>query len=783
MTEAFGSPGLEPTWTSSDKDIVTTAVSGTSRVWLTLGHGVGNEVYWPSTGAPQIRDIGFIVSSGDEWVEVKRAADYTITTPAPAILAPSIEHHGAGWTLRLDWTVDPDRDVVLIDYDLDGTADSLYVIVAPHLGHGNVPNTAWTDEHLHATADGEEAALAVVCDGGFEQCSVGFVGASDGWQDLSLHQRMTWEFDHAGGGNVALTARLPLGHHTLAVGLAPTADGATLLARSSLAAGPEAVRQLFVDGWKRFAQHLQTGGVDRRWKAMTEHSAAVLACHEDRSYPGAMVASLSIPWGNGRSDLGGYHLVWSRDCVESALARLAVGDREAAERTLVWLCAAQQADGHWTQNAYPDGRPFWTGIQLDEVALPIVLAAALRVHDGPARPRPHDDAVARMVRSAASYLIANGPVSPQDRWEEDPGVNAFTLATIVAALVAAAPWLDAGDERYALSLADYWNARIEDWLYVEGGELGEGRPIDGYYVRIGPSTETLDACGRVDVANRNGLAVSLERLVACDFLALVRFGLRRADDPRIIDTVDLIDDLLAVELPTGIAYRRYNGDGYGEHDDGTPFDGSGIGRPWPLLTGERGHYAAQAHQSYDRHLDSMQAMSGSGRLLPEQVWDAGPIPARFLFTGHPTGSAMPLAWAHAEFIKLATYRMRGGPIEQLATVVRRYAMPPSAAVAWHWRTRTPFASVPAGTPVLIDHPRPFSLRIDGEEHESHPIGFGRYGVDLGPLHRPTTFVVAERGEPVGNGAIAIAPPTSASPPTNTLSPTTAHQPSKEPVTS
>ncbi len=745
MADAFGHPGLSPTWTSSDKDLVTTAIRGASRVWLTLGHGIANEVYWPSTGEPQIRDIGFIVGSGSTWTEVKRLSNYTLTTPKPAVLVPTITHEGPDWTLRLEWTVDPQRDVILIDYQLDGNADALYLLVAPHLGTGTT-NTAWTDDHLHAVADGDEAALSIVCTGGFEKRSAGYVGSSDGWQDLTQHNALEWEFDRAAKGNVALTGQLPLEGSTIALSLAATTEGATLLAKASLAAGVNQVRRQFTKGWTDFAQHLDTVGVDHRWLAMTQHSAAVLACHEDQTYPGAMVASLSIPWGNNRSDLGGYHLVWARDCVESALARLAVGDVEAAERTLVWLCAAQQEDGHWTQNAYPDGRPFWNGVQLDEVALPVILAAVLRANDSRVTPQPYDEAVGTMVRKAVHFLAANGPSSPQDRWEEDAGVNAFTLSTVIAALIASAPWLESDDREYAASLADYWNTRIEDWLYAEHGDLSSGLDIAGYYTRLGSTSETLGHCGRVNVANRGGLTTPAEQLIACDFLALSRFGLRSPNDQRMIDTVTLIDSVLAVELPTGVAYRRYNGDGYGEHDDGEPFDGTGVGRPWPLLAGERGHFAAQSHQSTDRYLGSMQAMTGKGMLLPEQVWDAEPIASRFLSPGHPTGSAMPLAWAHAEFIKLATEPIRGCPIEQLDSVRRRYEHPTTRPLAWHWRVETPFTAAPSGSPIMIDHSWPFILELEGESLPSLPLGLGRHGVRLKPVSQPLSATLTETSD-------------------------------------
>lgn len=732
MNAAPGSPGLAPTWTSSSKDLVTTAAEGTSRVWLTLGHGIGNEIYWPSTGEPQVRDVGFIVVSQGGWTEIKRANTYDLTLPAPGVLQPTTVHRGDDWVLTLRWSVDPDRDAVVIEYELDGDADGLYLLVAPHLGGGTTPNSGWVDrDRLVARADGASAALCTMAVPGFLRCSVGFVGTSDGWQDLDTNGAMTWAYDSAHGGNVALTAELPRPRGAIAIGLATTTEGAATLAASTLAAGPDHVRDRFVAGWRLVSERVDTSGVDPRWRSLTAMSASVIACHEDRTYPGATVASLSIPWGNDRNDLGGYHLVWARDCVETAFARLAVGDATAARRTLGWLCATQQPDGHWTQNAYPDNRPFWTGIQLDETALPILLAAALEIDT--------DDAtVAAMVRAAVGFLVTHGPASPQDRWEENAGTNAFTLATVVAALIASRRWLTSDESAYVTSLADYWNERIEDWLYVRG-ELCDGRAINGYYVRLGSTDDRPGHRGRIDVRNRNGLHVDADRLIALDFLALPRFGLRRPDDPRIVDTVALVDELLAVELPTGIAYRRYNGDGYGEHDDGSPFDGTGVGRPWPLLAGERGHYAAQTGEDPAPFLTSMSAMTGPGGLLPEQVWDAGPIPERFLEPGRPTGSAMPLVWAHAEFVKLATYQRRGRPVERLAEVADRYLGESTPTGPWHWRLDAPFATAPSGRSVVIDHGEPFTFSAEETTRRSGPSEFGRHVLDIEPVAQPLHF--------------------------------------------
>lgn len=150
--------------------------------------------------------------------------------------------------------------------------------------------------------------------------------------------------------------------------------------------------------------------------------------------------------------------------------------------------------------------------------------------------------------------------------------------------------------------------------------------------------------------------------VALDFLQLVRLGLRRAGDPWVLDSVQIADTLLRSDTPMGPAWHRYPGDGYGEHADGTAFDG--VGRGWPLLTGERGHYAPSAGEDPLPYLQAINNMAGDNGMLPEQVWDVAPLPERGLHPGRPSGSAMPLAWAHGEFVKLAASNVLGRPFDR-----------------------------------------------------------------------------------------------------------------------
>lgn len=728
--EAFGAPGIEPTWASSDKDFITTAL-GHARLWATIGHGIVNEIYWPSTGHPQTRDIGFYLIGDKRWVDLKRVSRYRLSKPEPTIPLLTVVHMGDDYELTIEFLPDPWRDVLLMRYELAGPY-RLGVIAAPHLGATGYDNAAWV-------ADG--ALYAGIADRGFcltadvpmEDLSAGYVGASDGWQDLAHHGRFTFAFQHASRGNVALSASLAATAGTLAVGFGPDGESAGRLARAALAEGYAGIRREFIDGWERWAKSLSLPSFDADLAEEALMSATVLKMHEDRAYPGALVASMSTPWGNTTDTLGGYHLVWPRDAAMAAFALIAVNEVEDARRILAHAVAAQEPDGHWAQNYFPNGEPFWTGVQLDESAFPVLLAAKLAEVGAEAMP-----GVPEMVRRAVAWVARNGPASEQDRWEENPGISAFTIAISIAALVAGAPWLDEAARDYALDLADDWNERIEEWCYVVNTPLVREAGVAGYYVRIAPPHKDGGLTGRITLRNRNGETIDASCLVALDFSWLVRLGLRAGTDQRIADTIKVVDRVLKVDTPSGAVYRRYNDDGYGEYDDGRPYDGAGVGRAWPLLAGERGHLALQAGEDPIEYLRTMHRCASPGGLLPEQVWDAAPIPARFLFPGRPSGSAMPLLWSHAEFLKLIIARHGKRPVELLEAVRQRYAGGAPKAKHTRWRNETPASGLESGRTLLVEDRRPFTLHVgfdgwrDVRDLEAAPLPFGLWGVAVGP---------------------------------------------------
>src|SRR5215203_1786140 len=541
--QAPGAPGIEPTWTSSAKDIVSTTI-GPSRVWVTIGHGILNEVYWPSTGVPQIRDLGFIVATHYGWHEIKRLNSYRVELPEPYIFSPTITHEGPGYSLVLRITPDPVRDVVLISYRLHGEGAHLYALLAPHLDNSGHNNSAEANENLFAWRGSN--ALCLACDPPFSRTSAGFVGVSDGWRDFAGNGRMTSSYARAHDGNVALTAELAQNEGLLALGFANTIEGARTLAYSSLNEGFEKITQDFAREWREWRRDLKLPQVPSDLEAEALLSAAVLRVHEDTTYPGATVASLSIPWGNASDNSGGYHLVWTRDAVEAGLAQIAIGQIESAHRLLSYLVATQREDGSWYQNYFPDGRHYWTGRQIDEVSFPVILAAKLAEQQS----EPGSES-ARMIRRAVAYLVQHGPGSEQDRWEENDGVSPFSLGVQIVALIGGAQFLPQPESGYALSVADYWNERVEDWTFVERGPHSE----EGYYVRIGPSFEKEGLKGRVPVKNRAVDPILAVEMIGMDYLYLVRLGLRRASDPRIRSTLAVTDRLLKAMASTPMARR------------------------------------------------------------------------------------------------------------------------------------------------------------------------------------------------------------------------------------
>lgn len=702
--DAPGSPGIAPTWTSSAKDMIGTAL-GSSRLWFTVGFGIINEIYYPRVDIPQLRDLGFIVADGKGfWCEVKRHADYTASTPAPGIPAVQIVHHHPRFELALRITPHAERDVLLIEVSLAGDEDLRpYVLLAPHLGgtgHDNRAEVFTNRGRMVLCGEQGPFALALAAvdmeqRDAWLRGAAGYVGTSDGWQDFSKNGAMTWTHERAGPGNVALMGELPR-QSVLALGFASGKESAATLAISALIEPFERVWHRQVHTWEDWHERsVDVRHIAPEFRDQMHVSAMVLKAHQDKTYPGAMVASLSIPWGNSSDDIGGYHLVWPRDLAQSAGALLELGALDEARDVLRYLIATQVDDGRWAQNQWLGGTPRWGGIQLDELAFPVLLASALSERDALDGIRISD-----MVSRALRYIVLQGPATDQERWEENAGINLYTMAATIAALVCGAELIEDPQGGDALLVADDWNAHIEEWCAAGATGIAARLGVDRYYVRSAPARVIADRGSLADiVAIKNRLqdpGIAAAEQVSTDFLQLVRYGLRRADDRVVRDTITVIDALLKAVTPLGTAWYRYNGDGYGEQENGKPYNGTGQGRPWPLLAGERGHYALAAGEDAAPYLRSMAAMSGRLGLIPEQVWDRPAVPRYMLEPGRPTGSAMPLVWAHAEFVKLAASIHRGHAVDRPDAVWLRYVGEKPRPKRAHWTRRAPVSTIVHG---------------------------------------------------------------------------------------
>ncbi|MES2590713.1 MAG: glucan 1,4-alpha-glucosidase [Bacteroidota bacterium] len=677
---AFGWPGIDARWTSSAKSGVGTALNPASKVWYSISHGILNEIYYPQVDQACTSDLGFIVTDGKGFFsEEKRDTSHQIKYIADGVPGYHITNSCNMHYYRIEKEIisDPVRDTVLqriqfFPLKKKRKEFKLFMLLAPHLANSGAGNTAWVGDYKGIPmlfAQRGEASLALACSVPWKKGSAGFVGSSDGWQDLMRHKEMAWQFERAENGNVALTGEIDLeeingNSFVVALGFGRNPEEAGQRARASILESFESAKAQFTSEWTNWQKKLN---ITNSKKVFSNKffgiSAAMLKVHESKRHPGGLIASLSIPWGfnKGDDDLGGYHLVWPRDMVQTAGGLLAANAFEDARRVLNYLMVTQEEDGHWPQNMWLDGAPYWSGIQMDQTALPIMLIDLVNRETNLSQ-----DELKHfwpMIRKAASYLVINGPVTQQDRWEENAGYSTFTLAVQIAALVIAAEHAIGNNEpqvaEFFRETADTWNASIERWTYVTGTDLAKKVGVDGYYVRIN-SKESFDAdySGKdlLKIPNRaEGENVCLaNEMVSPDALALVRFGLREANDPRILNTIKVIDATLKLDSPFGPVWYRYNRDGYGEHADGKPFNGSGIGRPWPLLTGERAHYeVAAGNYTYAAELlRSIENFATETGMIPEQVWDSADIPELELFLGKPTGSAMPLVWAHAEYLKL-----------------------------------------------------------------------------------------------------------------------------------
>ena len=694
---APGAPGLEPRWTSSKKDAVATAYAASSKVWFTLSHGTLNEIYYPTIDRPQTRDMELLFSDGETFFhEEKRDFEYDfhyIDSDALAVRVVASDLNGR-YTVTKEFITDPHHPVVLMNVKIAGDEEVLsklkcYALLAPHLDGGGAGNSARSLDMAGkrcVLAWKENSALAFGASCGFSRSSCGYVGVSDGYQDLSAHLCMKWNYGQALEGNIAIMGEIDVAAHreftvAIAFGVGPHAALAGMM--QTLSTPYELHCKRFIEQWHRAKSPKELAAVSGDGGRLARVSHNVILTHEDKTYSGAFIASASIPWGSSKSDddLGGYHLVWTRDMIQSATAMLACGRSETALRALVYLACTQHPDGGFSQNFWIDGKPYWSGIQLDEVAFPIILAWRLWKQNGLG-----SFDIFPFVTKAAGFLVRYAPVTQQERWEENAGYSPSTLAVVISALVCAADICRGFDAcelgGFLEEYADWIEAHLDEWTTTMAGVLDPDVPH--HYMRIRPPAagepfhNPAIPPGQIHIANRApGEAFAFEARAVIDggFLELVRYGIRRADDPLIVNSLKVVDKILKIDTPYGPCWRRYNHDGYGQRKDGGPFLGYGQGRAWPILAGERAHYELAAGHDVKPLLRAIERFSSIGGMLPEQVWDYADMPSEGMYCGRSAGSAQPLVWAHAEYLKLLRSVADGVVFDRIPVVADRYGLP------------------------------------------------------------------------------------------------------------
>jgi glucoamylase len=663
-----------------------------SKVWLTVGQGVLNEIYFPTVDEAQVRDSQILVTDGNTFFSEERndaRSRVEWLSDHPLDVQFVNEDKKGRYTITRQLVPDPDANVVWMYLNFRSNDPKLKYFLHHNtsLGNTGADDTCFVqDGRMRFADDVKKRTQVLYASVGFGAKTCGLdADASDGFQQLKDHFTLS-NLQSTSTGNVVATAELLLTPHQTRGTW--ESEAWVALEFSTLTATPAAVevlpstyqrkRALYLSQWKKYLDRLiplrESADHDTRLAAI---SAAVLKTHEDKTFPGAMVASLSVPGipngnnlflndnGNQRG-AGGYHLVWPRDMSHVASAFLAAGDRDTPVAILNRFRSLQLRTGEWPyprhydkpfrklgsymQNTWVDGTPYWSQLQIDQTALPIILGFTLW-EEGLVR---LDDT--RFLLDSADFISDFGPWTAQDRWEENHGYSPASIATAMAALASAAEMAEElGDKTRAelyRETAKRWafnpKDNIDAWLFTETGALANGK----YFVRVEGSRR--QPSGELDVnapINPNddeklvignlpwGSAFFPEKsIIDGGFIHLVRFGVKGFNDPHILDSITAYDQTISVTTPKGVGYYRYNHDGYGaEHK----------GRLWPILTGERGHYEIAAGRPATAYIKAMENFSNAGGMIPEQVWDEGPASG----TGTP-GTATPLAWSHAEYLLL-----------------------------------------------------------------------------------------------------------------------------------
>lgn len=780
---APGAPGAAATWSYAGKTGIGTsyeqylqgqysdqaATGPVSKVWFSLAQGIVTETMWGLIHQAQLRELQFVVK-GDGFVDEEKTAtsssiDYLHKDAAgrPLSLAYKVVNkaHNGQYEIEKHIYTDPDSQSLVIRSYFRALADNLqvYVYLDPALGNtGSHDSASVSQQQIHASE--AEYHLTLQSQPAFVQANVGFVGSSDGLTELKQQGQLQQWYQSTGAtaGNVAALAQLPAvakgqtAQWDLVLGFGQNQQQSQQSVSSTYSRGLDKVLANYLGegeaiGWQDYLASLpqltsmQQSSMDQG--KLLYASALVLKAQEDKTHAGALIASLSNPWGEVKSaeqSQTGYKAVWPRDFYQVAMAMLALGDTQSPKVAFEYLQKVQVSSqtpgyqgtpGWFLQKTHVDGTLEWVGIQLDQTAMPIMLGWNLW-QAGLLDQTELSHWYQQMLKPAADFLANGGkakldwneialtpPYTQQERWEEQGGYSPSTIAAIISGLVTAADIAKAcGDNSNAdiyLARADQYSAQLEQLTFTNNGNLQQA-PSDGqYYLRINSNKDVAD---KSVLEDRNGQGqINESDVVDGGFLELVRYGVRRADHPAVLATLGELDDqslpdALRVKYEFSFAgvegklpgWRRYGLDGYGEDivtglgyatGAGDSNTAGQRGRVWPIFSGERGHYqlalllqqktdpqqqltAAQLQPLRQNYVQAMEKFANAGLMLPEQVWDNVGANQHYQYqSGQGTNGATPLAWSHAEYIKLLRSIRDQRVWDQYQPVQQRFATDPA----------------------------------------------------------------------------------------------------------
>jgi glucan 1,4-alpha-glucosidase len=735
-TEETTVPTERPRWTTGEKYGLCTAAdhvsSDPSRVWFTLTEGALTEARFPRIDVMNVRTLDYLIKCPEDGYTVRTHTERgertdTIERRVEPVDDDALRYRhvfsedgnsrGHAWRLTVEYATDPEHDALVADVNFTAKGDREYQVFA--VGDAALANTGTRDRGLRVgetgnynllvrdpsaytgdvddplladeNGDGYSVAMALAAADRFEWATVGVAG-SDAMMELFAGEELPDSRTSVDDENVVLVGRLGSGSSvtgTLAVGFARRANTAAALgeANGALERGFGTVKKAYADTWRSaLSETTVPDAVDGGLATQYRTALMSLIAVEDKTYHGASIASPSVPWGGAvtadEAKGYGYNFVWSRDLYQVFSVFMETGFEHIAREQLEYIYDHQQDGGGFIpQNTYVNGTTRWGGEQMDNISFPAVMAYQLwesGVDFGDAGYEYEH------VRRSADYVARNGPATAQERWEEEAGYSPSSIAAEIAGLACAGKLAietgETGDALVWLALADHWTNCVEAWTATDTGtDRHEETP---YYIRV--SRDGDPDAGHLRTLANDGPTLDERDIIDAGFLDLVRLGIKPPDDPVMRNSLREVDSTIRVDANSTAGFYRYNGDGYGERatgDPGAPWsvEYSGKGRLWPLLTGERAEYELLAEEPGGQGgldpadcLETISEFANSGRMIAEQVWDREHGTEYNWTFGEGTGSATPLAWSMAQYVRLAHGIDAGEPVETPAFVKRRY---------------------------------------------------------------------------------------------------------------